>query len=189
MFFSCFVFEAVMEINEWIHREPAVWGLSHCTTTLSSLDCEHTPYAWHMISVSEVKIWYPCDIMFKHKPLRYYLTEPPHLCMYILLSLSLSYSVCTVSKKMLAFLHPRYVSCSQRGLQSPVHCGTRERGCVLLSPWASPGLKQQDVWGCGLLQPSPEVQPGVWAVQDHSEVLLLSRMEARCRRRHLSQHR
>lgn len=86
-------------------------------------------------------------------------------------------------------LHSRFVSYSQRGLQSPVYCGTRERGCVFLSPWASPGLQQQDLWGGGLLQPTPEVQPGVWAVQDHSEVFLLSGVGAGPRRRQLSQHR
>ena len=88
-----------------------------------------------------------------------------------------------------AFLRSRSVSSSQRGLQSPVHRGTGERGCVFLSPWASPGLQQQDVWGGGLLQPPPKVQPGVWAVQDHGEVLLLSGMGARPRWRQLSQHR
>lgn len=93
------------------------------------------------------------------------------------------------SLRVLVFLYPRFVSCSQRGMQSPVHCGARERGCMFLSPWASPGLQQQDVWGCGLLQSSPEVQPSVWAVQDHSEVLLLSRMDAWPRWRQLSQYR
>lgn len=108
-----------------------------------------------------------------------------------LLNLYLPSSVCTVSMFFFFFalLHSRSVSCSQRGLQSPVHCGTGERGCVFLSPWASPGLQQQDVWGGGLLQPPPKVQPGVWAVQDHGEVLLLPGMGARPRWRQLSQHR
>lgn len=108
-----------------------------------------------------------------------------------LLNLYLPSSVCTVSMFFFFFalLHSRSVSCSQRGLQSPVHRGTGERGCVFLSPWASPGLQQQDVWGGGLLQPPPKVQPGVWAVQDHGEVLLLPGMGARPRWRQLSQHR
>lgn len=92
-------------------------------------------------------------------------------------------------QEFLPSLHPRHVSSSQRGLQSPVHRGTRQRSCVFLSPWASLGLKQQDMWGGGLLQPSPEMQPSVWAIQDHSEVLLLSWMGAGLRWRQLSQYR
>lgn len=83
----------------------------------------------------------------------------------------------------------RFVPRSQGGLQSSVHRGTRERCGVLLPTWAGSGLQQQDVWGGGLLQPPPEVQPGLWAVQDHGQVLLLPRLESGPGRRQLPQHR
>lgn len=126
---------------------------------------------------SDVKILDPC-LCWK--------LESPHTVNIFFHILTLSFK--TNFQVFCSFL-PRLVSCSQRGLQSPVYCGTRERGCVFLSPWASPGLQQQDLWGGGLLQSPPEVQPGVRAVQDHGEVFLLSRVDAGPRRRQLSQHR
>lgn len=88
------------------------------------------------------------------------------------------------------FLSPhRLVQRGAGRLQPPVHSGAWERRGVLLSPGAPPGLQQQDVPGGWLLHPPPEVQPGVWAVQDHRQVLLLSGMDARRWRGHLPQLR
>lgn len=137
---------------------------------------KHIPYTWPTAENLNL-INYSCGILVKMQP----------TSLYGILGI---WQVC----KLLGFFFwylvlNRSVPCGQRGLQSPVHRGTRERCRVFLSPGASSGLQQQDVWGGGLLHPSPEVQPGVWAVQDHSEVLLLSGMDTWRWRGHLSQHR
>lgn len=160
-------------------------------------ECEPT---WLNVHSPTLIISCPCDILFKlncnswklrrlwERDKRAYMSQQNPLVYFKCVFFTQLSSVSAQFLRFLAFLHHRYVSCGERGLQSPVHRGTRKRGCLFLPAGASPGLQQQDMWGDGPLQPSPKMQPGVWAVQDYSEVLLLPGMDTRPRWTELSQH-